>query len=53
MLQTYFTSPGRIDCFVVVDNKNDNKLNTLDSATPLKEEEKDLFIKLKTTHGRH
>lgn len=50
MLQTYFTSPGRIDYFVVVDNKNDKKLIMLDSATPLKEEEKDLFIKLENDY---
>lgn len=50
MLQTYFTSPRRIDYFVVVDNKNNKKLITLDLATLLKEEEKDLFIKLENDY---
>ena len=47
MLQTYFVRKGRIDYFVVVDNMNkENSSTSLVPATPLKEEEKDLFAKL-------
>ena len=52
-LQTYFTGKGRIDYFVVVDD-NDNKnkqdlINAIEQLpTPLKEEEKDLFVKLES-----
>ncbi|KFY96556.1 hypothetical protein V500_02410 [Pseudogymnoascus sp. VKM F-4518 (FW-2643)] len=45
-LQTYFVGKGRIDYFVVVDNKKEEKLNTRELSKPLKEEEKALFIKL-------
>ncbi|KFY96400.1 hypothetical protein V500_02461 [Pseudogymnoascus sp. VKM F-4518 (FW-2643)] len=50
MLQTYFVGKGRIDYFVVVDNIMEKNLITLDSAIPLKEEEKDLFIKLENDY---
>ncbi|KFZ04211.1 hypothetical protein V501_09223 [Pseudogymnoascus sp. VKM F-4519 (FW-2642)] len=50
MLQTYFVGKGRIDYFVVVDNIIEKKLITLDSAALLKEEEKDLFIKLENDY---
>lgn len=55
-LQTYFTGKGRIDYFVVVgddeNNKNERELiNGLGQVrTPLKEEEKDLFIKLESDY---
>lgn len=49
-LQTYFTGKGRIDYFVVVDNINGKSSFTLDLATLLKEEEKDLFIKLENDY---
>lgn len=42
----YFTSPRRIDYFVVIDNKNEKNLIALELLTPLKKEEKELFIKL-------
>jgi hypothetical protein len=34
MLQTYFTSPGRIDYFVVVDNKTEENLNNVVYGEP-------------------
>ncbi|KFZ15841.1 hypothetical protein V501_02521, partial [Pseudogymnoascus sp. VKM F-4519 (FW-2642)] len=45
-LQTYFVGRGRVKYFVVVDNKNEEKINILELSTPLKKEEKALFIKL-------
>ncbi|KFZ24597.1 hypothetical protein V502_00922, partial [Pseudogymnoascus sp. VKM F-4520 (FW-2644)] len=45
-LQTYFVGRGRVKYFVVVDNKKLGKLNTSELSTALKEEEKELFIKL-------
>ena len=48
MLQTYFTTRGRIDYFVVADSKGDDKVSrTTEDLVLLIEAKKELFKKLK------